>query len=152
MARWADAAIGAQAVEAVAVPTHPWHRTLIDVCGKQTTVVPLVPQGNHKLFQESQGPAPVPLLPCQHWDTLPAVTSCCLPSPQVPCWQYPGSGCCSTSCSPGGTQSPPPVQGLASVPLCLQREDGMLVGAGGLQRWGKALGRPRGWGDEVGGP
>lgn len=35
MARWADAAIGAWVVEAVTMATHAWHRTLVDVCGKQ---------------------------------------------------------------------------------------------------------------------
>lgn len=35
MARWADTAIGARVVEAVAMATHAWHRALVDVCGNK---------------------------------------------------------------------------------------------------------------------
>lgn len=137
MARWADTAIGTRVVEAVTMAAHAWHRALVDVCGKwEFGPSRLGPQGDSKLLQEPQSPAPAPPPPSLTLGPPPATTSLPLQPTESPSRPYPGSGCCSASCSPGGSQRPPPhVQALASAPLCLQRKESMAGGyPGGLQR------------------
>lgn len=90
MARWADAAIGARVVEAVTMATHAWHRALVDVCGKwECDLSSVGSQGDSKLLQEPQGPAPAPppLSPTMGPPTV--TTGLSLQSTESPGWPIP---------------------------------------------------------------
>lgn len=94
MARWADAAIGARVVETVTMATHAWHRALVDVCEQECDPPSLGPQGDSKLLQDPQGPAPVPPPPSVTLGPPPVATGLPLQPRESPGWPYPDNGCC----------------------------------------------------------